>query len=98
MINKTSYHPQAEAELKEAALYLNHESKDLGILFLNDIDFSMQQIKENPESAPIIKNNVRRKLLSKFPYSIFYIIRKDQIRILAVAHQKRRPFYWHSRQ
>jgi len=33
----------------------------------------------------------------KFPYSIIYTIEPDHIRILAVAHSKRKPEYWLSR-
>jgi hypothetical protein len=30
-------------------------------------------------------------------FTLFYSLRPDQIRILAVAHAKRRPFYWEDR-
>jgi plasmid stabilization system protein ParE len=35
--------------------------------------------------------------VKRFPYSVFYRLREDHVRILAVAHQKRRPFYWRKR-
>ncbi len=33
----------------------------------------------------------------RFPYSLVYSVRPNEIRIVAVAHQKRRPFYWRAR-
>jgi hypothetical protein len=36
-------------------------------------------------------------LLARFPYSILYRVRADHIRVLAIAHQNRRPFYWRGR-
>jgi len=35
--------------------------------------------------------------MKHFPYSLVYIVSKDEIRILAVAHQSRRPDYWAGR-
>jgi plasmid stabilization system protein ParE len=40
---------------------------------------------------------VRRRLLHTFPYSLFYSLHAQEVRILAVAHQRRRPFYWEDR-
>jgi len=37
--------------------------------------------------------------LPKFSYSLFYrILEEEQIRILAVAHHKRKPQYWVDRE
>lgn len=44
-----------------------------------------------------MRPNVRRRLLRRFPYSILYTVDRDEVVILALAHQKRRPAYWHSR-
>ena len=40
------------------------------------------------------RKRVRGKLLRRFPYIIIYAIEPNQVRILAVAHQSRRPSYW----
>ncbi len=45
----------------------------------------------------ILKAPFRRHLLPKFPYSIIYAIEPDHIRIIAVAHSKRKPGYWSAR-
>ena len=92
------FHPEAEAELREAAVYFDNESVGLGSHFLNDLQYAINLISFTPEISPVIKKKVRRKLLRKFPYSLFYIVIGSDIRILAVAHQRRRPFYWQYRQ
>lgn len=91
------YHPEAEAELKEAAAYLGKKSFGLGDLFLDDIQHALELIVFSPEISPVIQQKVRKKILRKFPYSIIYSIADLDIRILAVAHQRRRPFYWKNR-
>ncbi|WP_438003790.1 hypothetical protein [Sorangium sp. So ce321] len=45
-----------------------------------------------------MENDVRWWLVRRFPYSVLYRVRDDHIRILAIAHQNRRPFYWRGRQ
>lgn len=91
------FHAEAESELNEAVDYLNGESPGLGEIFLNDIQHAINLITDYPEVAPILKGRVRRKLLRKFPYSLAYSVVGEEIRILAVMHQHRRPFYWRHR-
>ena len=58
----------------------------------------MAQIVAYPEAAPLVNRTVRKKLVHRFPYSVMYSIRAEDIRILAIAQQYRRPFYWRGRQ
>jgi plasmid stabilization system protein ParE len=94
---KVSFHEAAESELNEAADFYDLASRELGGLFIDEIQRTIDRITELPESALLVGGRVRRKPVAKFPYSVFYSIRPNEIRILAVAHQKRRPFYWRSR-
>ena len=83
--------------MNEAADYLNRESTGLGEVFLDDIQHAIDLVASRPEIAPIVKGRVRRKLLRKFPYSLIYSVVGEEIRILAIMHQRRRPFYWQHR-
>jgi plasmid stabilization system protein ParE len=46
---------------------------------------------------PVIEEDVRRALLHKFPYSIYFVNEPDAVAIIAVLHQHRRPGSWKSR-
>ena len=98
MIPSVSIHEVADIELKEAARYYESKVDGLGFAFLDEVERVVNLIRKNPESAPRIFKVVRRKILRGFPYSVMYSIVDDSIRILAVANQKRRPFYWRDRQ
>jgi hypothetical protein len=98
MITSVSIHEVADIELKEAARYYESKVDGLGFAFLDEVERVVNLIRDNPESAPRIYKVVRRKILRGFPYSIMYSIVDDSIRILAIANQKRRPFYWRDRQ
>jgi plasmid stabilization system protein ParE len=56
-------------------------------------------IGENPTAWPVAnrKRNVRKFLLARFPYAVYYVPRQDEILVLAVAHGARRPGYWRHR-
>jgi plasmid stabilization system protein ParE len=92
-----SFHSSAEAELIEAADYYDKESPGLGNIFIDEIQKIVEIIRRFPESCPLLLDRVRRKTVLKFPYSIIYSMRGNKIRILAISHNKRRPFYWHGR-
>ena len=92
-----SIHETAEVEINEIADFYDLVNPGLGVVFLNEIDRVIQNIDMFPEAAPIVKGRIRKRTLMGFPYSLIYSLRPDEIRILAVAHQKRRPFYWHGR-
>ena len=97
MRRKVSFHELAEMELNDAAIYFENEQEGLGFRFLAAMEAAITHIQEHPQASPVIIKDIRCKVLRKFPYSIFYSIRPDRIRVLAVANQRRRPFYWHGR-
>ncbi len=90
-------HEAAEVEINEAADYYDIRSSGLGSAFIDAVDHAIGKIAEFPEAASLVRGCVRKKRVAKFPYSLIYSIRPDEIRVLAVAHQKRRPFYWRER-
>ena len=90
-------HPDADAEITEAAQYYESREPGLGSDWLAEVERAFDQILTNPEASQKIGRRVRRKPLWRFPYNLIYAAYSDQIRIAAVAHQKRRPFYWRSR-
>ena len=91
------FHPDAETEITEAATFLDLESPGLAGVFLDDLEHAIEVIESYPEVAPLIQGRARRKSLRKFPYSLIYSVIGAEIRILAVSHQRRRPFYWRLR-
>jgi plasmid stabilization system protein ParE len=90
-------HETAEAEINEAADFYDLENPGLGNVFLDEVEHAIEAISRYPEVAPVVRNGMRKKHLMKFPYSLIYSVRSDEVRLLAVAHQKRRPFYWRGR-
>jgi hypothetical protein len=40
---------------------------------------------------------IKRVFMRRFPFSVYFIEHDDRFRVLAVAHRRRRPFYWSDR-
>ena len=97
MSRSLSIHEAAEDEISEAADFYDLENPGFGDVFINEVEKIIEDIVMYPEAAPIIQGRVRRKTMTKFPFSLIYSVREAQIRMLAVAHHKRRPFYWRGR-
>lgn len=95
---KVSLTPDAEYELIEGALYYARQANaELGQAFISEFERSAELLVEHPKFGAVWRGTVRRLPLRRFPYSIVYELRADEVRVLAVAHQRRRPGFWKGR-
>lgn len=96
---KASINSEAAEELAAAATWYEAEEPGLGVDLLNEAQRAVTVIGENPTAWPVVnrKRNVRKFLLARFPYAVYYVPRSDEILVLAFAHGSRRPGYWRHR-
>jgi plasmid stabilization system protein ParE len=92
-----SFHRDAETELNDAADYYSLRGAGIGRRFIAGVEGAVSEVVEFPEASAPVYERVRRKVLSGYPYTVIYSVTGSSIRVLAVAHDKRRPFYWHGR-
>ena len=97
MSRNVQFEPEAARELLEAADFYDHERGGLGSEFLDEVDDSIRDIVDAPESYPVVLGLTRKLVLQRFPYLVTYYIREQEIVVTAIAHQRRRPFYWRDR-
>ena len=95
---KISLNAQAELELVEGAAYYAREANsEIANAFISEFARSAKLLGEFPQMGSIWRGRIRRLPLRRFPYSIVYYPRESEVRILAVAHQRRRPGFWRGR-
>lgn len=92
-----TYHPEAEAELVEAVQFYEQRLPGLGQRFRRAFEAAIAGVRQNPVRWRIVEGEVRRCLIRGFPYSVYYRVLDDALRILAVKHHRRHPDYWKSR-
>lgn len=91
-------HPEAENDLRDAAeFYRDRADSSLSQSLLVEFEQSVDLLLQHPGLGATWRNNRRRLLMKRFPYSLIYTVVGEQIRILAVAHHSRRPDYWRDR-
>lgn len=68
---------------------MSRSKPDWGGRFYEHLLFSFQQLQTNPFSYTYVKEPVRRILVNKFPYKIFYIVEQGTIIVIGISHAKR---------
>jgi len=88
---------KAENEMNDAKNYYNVQLDDLGMDFIDEVEKSIELIQKSPTRWAIIEGNIHKYILQRFPFTIYYIDEVEEILILAIAHQSRKPGYWDNR-
>ncbi|MEO8133537.1 MAG: type II toxin-antitoxin system RelE/ParE family toxin [Betaproteobacteria bacterium] len=90
--------PLALDELQSvAAFYAATANAELGLAFIAEFERAASRILVSPHVGAVFGRARRRYVLPRFPYNLIYQVTSDEIRIIAVAHQRRRPTYWAGR-
>ncbi len=91
---RVEYHPSLHAELAQVRDYYESQSCGLGQDFVDEFERQVLKILAMPERWMIVRAGLRRSLMKRFPYVIFFrIIEYDVIRITVVKHEKRHPSF-----
>jgi plasmid stabilization system protein ParE len=88
---------EAQLELSEAALWYELEKEGLGTRFENEVNRVLVRVERAPLQFPEVEPGIRRALLNRFPYGIFFTEGPDEIEVLAVFHLHREPGGWRNR-
>jgi plasmid stabilization system protein ParE len=92
-----SFHPEAEAEFDDAALFYESRVMGLGRQFAAEVQRVVTFICKYPEAGARVRLPVRRALVDRFPYAVVYRRERESIQILAIAHVRKLPGYWRRR-
>src|ERR1700690_1894586 len=88
---------EARADIFESAVYYDEQRPNLGYEFMDEVEYAILRIRENPEQFPVVMDPGRRVLLRRFPYGIFYITGEEDEVIVAVVDLRRDPSTWKRR-
>lgn len=88
------FSPEARHEFDEAERYYARLMLGLGDAFRDELKSALSRLQSWPLACPIERGDIRRMILSRFPYKRLYSMESDHIYILAVAHHHCTPDYW----
>lgn len=91
---------ETQEDLREGFLWYEEKRCGLGVNFMLSIEATLHSIERNPLAyalAPTNIPNIRRAIVSKYSYLIFYTIVQQSVIILSVISSKRDPAVWKRR-
>lgn len=94
MAYRLKFSGRAAREVGEAYEWYEAQSQGLGSEFEVAFELQLKRLEQVPLLYAEIIPGVRRTLLPRFPYSVFYVVRDDRVHILAVIHNARNPKRW----
>jgi len=94
MHRRTFVRPEAQINISEAAIWYEQRETGLGQRFVGEVRQSLKSISKMPFRFPMIENGVRRSLLNRFPYAVYFVVGSDRVVVIAVLHQHRAPQAW----
>jgi plasmid stabilization system protein ParE len=91
------FRPEVREELDEAYTWYQNQQAGLGDELLDCVDEMLNRICQIPESYAVVHLDVRRAVLRRFPYAIYYRIVSSRIIVTAIFHSRRDPKSWQTR-
>jgi plasmid stabilization system protein ParE len=86
-------HPEARTEYREAIIFYGKAAEK----FNNAVESAIAEIIRRPERFRELEPGVRICRVSRFPYSILYVLKEQNVTVLAIKHDRRNPDYWRGR-
>ena len=97
MSHRLTVQPKAENDALRAYQWYESELAGLGLQFLDALDDGLERITANPLHYAELAGGVRRKLLEKFPFGLFYLFEDGEVIVISVMRHEQSPDIWKSR-
>ena len=88
---------EAREDVLEAFRWYEGERYGLGKVFRASLNQTIQRIRRAPLASPIVYRDLRRALVDRFPYGVFYRVQSGAIMVVGVIHGHREPSAWQRR-
>ncbi|WNB77176.1 type II toxin-antitoxin system RelE/ParE family toxin [Methylomonas koyamae] len=85
---------RALRETGEAQEWYESQSPGLGEEFIAAMELQLKRLEQAPLLFAEVIPGVRRALLPRFPFGLFYVVRGNLVHVLAVLHDARNPHRW----
>lgn len=92
------YRLAAGRDIAEARRWYESQRIGLGREYRQAVRIVESLIKAHPDSFPRVHGDVRRALVTRFPYAVYYQrLDVNTVEIIACLHTRRRPDAWRDR-
>ena len=96
MTRSVRFRAEAAAEASNARRWYESRRRGLGTESVEAADQTVSRIAENPATFPEVRGEVRRAVLPRFLYAVYFRLAANTVVVLAV-HGRQHPERWQSR-
>jgi plasmid stabilization system protein ParE len=86
--------PRADLEVEAAFEWYENERPGLGSELIDELRAAYDRIASGPLKYRALHSGIRRALLKRFPYAVYFAIDGDVIVVVTVLHASRDPAEW----
>lgn len=94
MTRRILFRLEAELDVEDAYRWYEARHQGLGADFLRSVEEILDRVARYPEMYPTVHMEVRRALIRRFPYGVFYVVEEEAIVVQSVFHSRRDPKQW----
>jgi plasmid stabilization system protein ParE len=88
---------EAQAEFDEAFDFYEGQRPGLGVAFAERVQEVFDRVSANPQQCPVVLADIRKAVVRRFPFCLFYRAEVDRVQVIAVFHTARDPSVWQGR-
>lgn len=89
--------PRVDLDVEAAFEWYENERAGLGMEFLDELRAAYTRIVDRPVKYQLLRSGIRRALLKRFPYAVYFTIDGEDVVVVAVLHASRDPAEWQRR-
>ena len=89
--------PLASADIEEAFRWYEEQRPGLGAHFVTALEVLWDLLDRFPDAGPDVHRGLRRVLVPRFPYAVYYRRTGVSVEVRGCLHQHRHPRAWRRR-
>jgi toxin ParE1/3/4 len=89
--------PKAKADIREAARWYEKHRPGLAAKFLLSVEQAIDRLRATPKMHQVVVDDIRRKLLQRFSYFLYYQVEESRVVVVGLFHTSRDPQAWQDR-
>jgi plasmid stabilization system protein ParE len=89
--------PMVSVDIEEAHQWYEAQRVGLGDEFRASLTVVWKLLTQFPEAGPVVHRDLRRVLLPRFPFSVYYRVVGQAVEVRGCLHQHRNPNAWRRR-
>jgi plasmid stabilization system protein ParE len=91
---KVVYLPMFDCDVLEATSWFESRANGLGAEFARAVAAELKAITRHPQAYPMVRGEVRRTIIRRFRYLIFFLERESELLVIGLVHGSRDLDRW----